>query len=81
MVEPIVLGIVIGLVCISVAGLFVAAVGNWALAARLSMLLAVAGFYATRVLISVANLPPAVAFPAFAQQLYAAPIDATGKAA
>lgn len=78
--EPILLGIVIGLVCISVAGLFVAAIGNWALSARLGMILAIGGFYASCVR-DILLLPrQAWAFPAFAQQLYASPIDATGKA-
>ena len=76
MVEPIVLGIVIGLVCISVAGLFVAAIGNWALSVRLMLLLTVCLYYTPRVIQNCI----AVAFPAFAQQLYAFPIDATGKA-
>jgi hypothetical protein len=34
-VEPIVLGIVLGLLVISIAGLLVSAVGHWALAARI----------------------------------------------
>lgn len=50
MVEPIVLGIVIGLVCVSVAGLFVAAIGNWALSVRLMLLLTVCWFYTPRVI-------------------------------
>jgi hypothetical protein len=50
MVEPLLLGIVIGLVCISVAGLFVAAIGNWALSARLMLLLTVCWFYTPRVI-------------------------------
>ena len=50
MVEPIVLGIVIGLVCISVAGLFVAAIGNWALSVRLMLLLTVCLYYTPRVI-------------------------------
>ncbi len=38
MVEPILVGIVIGLVIISVAGLFIVALGNWALSARFKAL-------------------------------------------
>jgi hypothetical protein len=75
-----VLGIVIGLVCISIAGLFVAAIGNWALSARLTMLVAVIGFYVSSVFQNCLEASTAKAFPAFAQQLYASPIDATGKA-
>ena len=81
MVEPIVLGIVIGLVCISVAGLFVAAVGNWALSARLNLFLVVVGFSVAHQLSMGLTSLSARAFPAFAQQLYEFPIDATGKAA
>jgi apocytochrome f len=81
MLHPIALVIAIGLVCVSVAGLFVAAVGNWALSARLGVLLAVVGFYAARLLPIWAWTSAAKAFPAFAQQLYAAPVDATGKVA
>ena len=81
MVEPIVLGIVLGLVCISIAGLFVAAFGSWALASRLGVLLAISALYVPAVFCICQDRHHATAFPAFAQTLYANPIDATGKAA
>jgi apocytochrome f len=77
-VEPIVLGMVLGLLVISILGLLVSAVGHWALASRISMLLVVV---ASAVPAWPINMPVAYGFPAFAQQLYTFPIDPTGKVA
>ncbi len=79
MVEPILVGIVIGLVIISVAGLFIVALGNWALSARFKALWTWGCFslYVIGELVFPLNNN---AFPAFAQQLFSSPIDATGKA-
>ena len=74
------LGIVIGLVSVSITGLFIVAIGNWALAARIGVNLVMCGVIASYI-ISCLFIPVcSLAFPAFAQQSYIAPIDATGKA-